>query len=41
MNTYEKVFSDSGNKKVVLINDNSDPSMWMDGIVIKFVKGIL
>ncbi|MBK6538629.1 MAG: hypothetical protein WBQ38_08175 [Ignavibacteria bacterium] len=29
MNTYEKVFSDSGNKKVVLINDNSDPSMWI------------
>ena len=29
MNTFEKVFSDSGNRKVVLINDVSDPSMWI------------
>ena len=29
MNNFEKVFSDTGNKKVVLINRLSDPSMWV------------
>ena len=29
MNNYEKVFSDSGKKKVVLINRLSDPGMWI------------
>ena len=29
MNNYEKTFSDSGNRKVVLINRLSDPAMWI------------
>ncbi|HMS33887.1 MAG TPA: hypothetical protein PKC91_07360 [Ignavibacteria bacterium] len=29
MNNFEKVFSDKGNKQVVLINRLSDPSMWV------------
>ena len=29
MYNFEKVFSDSGSRKVVLINRISDPSMWI------------
>lgn len=29
MNKFEKVISDSGNKKIVLINRLSDPGMWI------------
>ena len=29
MNNFEKVFPDSGSKKVLLINRMSDPSMWV------------
>ncbi len=29
MNNFEKVFSNTGSKKVVLINRLSDPSMWV------------
>ena len=29
MYNFEKVFSDSGSRKVVLVNRLSDPSMWV------------
>ncbi len=37
MYNFEKVFSDSGSRKVVLVNRLSDPSMW----VIYIYKKIL
>lgn len=37
MNNYEKVYSDSGNKKVVLINRLSDPGMWILYVYKKFL----
>jgi hypothetical protein len=37
MKDFEKVFSGSGNKKVVLINRVSDPSMWILNIYKKIL----
>lgn len=37
MKDFEKVYSDTGNKKVVLINRLSDPAMW----VLSIYKRIL
>ncbi len=37
MKDFEKIFADSGNKIVVLINRVSDPSMWVLSIYKKIL----